>query len=103
MADSVGDGQDRARDFKVVLQTGADVDRGVEDENIMRLSGRDGVVSEVVDDGSGSLDGKRDLEFSEERNERAGDGAGGGHGQKNVASSIDEVDKNVGRQIGTKA
>lgn len=65
MADGVGDREHGAGDLKVVLQARSDVAGGIEDENVVRLGGGDGVVVEVIHDGAGALGGESDAEFVE--------------------------------------
>jgi hypothetical protein len=103
VAHGVRDGQVGAGHLKVLLAAVADVDRGVEHEDIVLLGGGHGVIVEVVHDGAGALGGQGDFELGQERDERAGDGCRRGLGQEDVALGVNEVDQDVRGQVGTKA
>lgn len=68
----------------------------------MRFGGRNSVVVEVVDDSACSLGGKRDVELGEESNEGAGHSEGRGRGEEDVALGVDEVEKDLGGQVGAE-
>lgn len=103
VADGVGDGQHGAGLLEVVLQAGADVGRGVEDEDVVCDGGGVVVVVEVVDDGSCSLGGEGDVEFGEEGDDGGWDGAGGGGGEEDVTLGVDKVEKDLGSQVRSQA
>lgn len=56
----------------------------------------------MVDYGACSFGGKRDVELAEEGDERARHREGGGRGEEDVALGIDEVEENLGSQVGAK-
>jgi hypothetical protein len=57
----------------------------------------------VVDHQAGALGRQLDVELGEERDERVGGGDAGAEGYEEVALGIEEVDQEVGRQLGAEA
>lgn len=70
----------------------------LEEEDIVLLGGREGIVVEVVNDNSGAVVGEVDVDFEE----KGADGTGGrslaGEGENNVAVLVEEVQDVLGSQ-----
>lgn len=71
-------------------------------QHIMFLGGRNGIVVEVVDDETVAIGGQVDIELQKERDEAGGDGRRAGEGQEYVALGVDKLEEDVGCQVGTK-
>lgn len=103
VARDVGQREDAAGDVEVVLEAGAHSGRDVEDEHVVRLGGREGVVVEVVDDGTRPLGGQGDVELGEQGDDGRGRGRRRRQGHEDVALGVDKVDEQVRRQVGAQA
>lgn len=68
----------------------------------MLLSGREGIVVEVVDDDSGAVIGEVNVELEEKGADGTGGGRFSGEGEKNVAILVHEIDDVLRSQRGTK-
>ena len=104
VASGVRDGDGAAGERKVGLDARAGVGRRrVEDEHVVRLGGRDGVVVEVVDDGAGALGGQGNVELREQRHDGARRRRRRGQADHDVALGVDEVNEQVRGQIGAES
>lgn len=102
MADAVGEGNNLAVLVEEVLDAGAGGLGGGDGEDVVLLGGADGVVIEVVDDKAGAVGGEGDVKLGQEAHDGGRDGRFGGEGQKDVALGVDELEENVGGQVGTE-
>lgn len=74
-----------------------------EGENIVGFGGGEGIVGEVVDHEAGAFGGEGDVELGEEGDEGVGGCSLGGEGVEDVALGVEEVDENLGRQVGAES
>lgn len=88
---------------KVVLGAGLVLAGRGQEEDVVLIGGGLGVVVEVVDDEAGSLGGDVDVELQEDRVEGGRYGRRRAQGEEDVATSVDEVEDLLCRQVGTEA
>jgi hypothetical protein len=79
-----------------VLGVGSKPAGALEDENIVPLGSRNGIVVEMVDRDGGTVGGKVEVEFEEKRADSAGGCGLSGESEEDVAVAVDEVDKVLG-------
>lgn len=99
---NAGQGQDTLA-IEEGLHIGTERAGALEEENVVLLSGRDGVIVEVVNDDGGTVAREVNVDFEEERADSAGSGGLAGESEDDVAVLVQEVQNVFGRQMGAKS
>lgn len=81
------------------LDIGAEGPRPLEEEDVVLLGGRDGVVVEMIDNDAGAVIGKVDVSFEEEGADSAGSRGLARKGEQDVAVLVQEVQDVLGGQV----
>lgn len=102
VADGAGHGQN-ALSTEEVLDADLLPLATLNNENIMLLGGRGLVVVEVVDGQSVAVLGQVDVELEEHAGDLARDGRLAGQSQQDVSILVDEVDEQLGGEVGAEA
>lgn len=105
VAEGAGHGEEvgPAAAAEVVLGARAVPARGGHEHDVVVVGGGLGVVVEVVDDETRALGGDLDVQLEEEGVEGGRDGLGGAQGEEDVAAGVEEVEEELGCQVGAES
>lgn len=98
VANGAGHGHD-AISSEEVLDASLLLLGALDDEHIVLLSGRGGIVVEVVDGQRVAVGGKVDVELEQHAGNLARDGRFAGQSQQDVSVLVDKVDKQLGGEL----
>lgn len=87
---------------EVGLHSLAELARRGKEDNVVFLDCGGDVVVEVVHHQAGPVGGNSNFQLSEEAHDGGGDGVVGGEGEEHVSICIDEVEQDLGGEVGTQ-